>query len=267
MGVLGEQVAAPQAYSPEILEAIPRELGRAALGVEPNAVFHGGDAWHLYEVSWLNSQERPQHRVGVLTIPASSPNTVESKSLKLYLNSLNFHEFVSDEHAEHRICADLEAVVGSAVSLVLMGANELSAITVKGPIELLEHTVSAPLSGPSDLSELIDSASGTVQLRLGSHHLRSLCPVTGQPDWATWVMDYRGPAINREVLLAYIESFREHQEYHEQCVERQFTEILKASGAEYLSIGAFYQRRGGIDITPWRSTEVFMPPLDRLDRQ
>jgi len=257
--VLGARVDAPTTYSPTILEPIYRAEARSALAITDKVC--GYDCWHLYELSWLDATDRPQHYIGVLTIDCSSPATVESKSLKLYLNSLNFQVFSSRDTAEQTICRDLSQVVGREVDLQLLPPDGLAAIT-REPAGILldtddaggrrETTAGRPTNGDETLL---------------SHRLRSLCPVTGQPDWGTVVVAYRGPSIDRAALLRQIEGFREHQDFHEHCVESLFAHVLDTYNPERLAITAYYQRRGGIDITPSRANYPIAPALTRMGRQ
>lgn len=260
---LGQRVDAPTQYAPEILERIVRQPRDAA-------IVHGFDVWHLYELSWLvdaaTGAVGSSHYVGVLTIPADSAHTVESKSLKLYLNSLNFHVFASDEQAVERIRADLEVVLGVAPALSLFAPSDIAAITREPEGELLDE--SAPLScstgGSADLCEAADEVE---EARFISHRLRSLCPVTAQPDWATLVIDYVGPRVSRGALMAYVNSFREHQDFHERCIEAIFDYMRQRAAPRRLAVTGYFQRRGGVDITPHRSTDSTAPSLYRTGRQ
>jgi 7-cyano-7-deazaguanine reductase len=264
-GALGNKIAAPKLYAPEILEPISRREGRDALGISQTDMF-GYDCWHLYELSWLNAQEQPQHGVGVLIVDAASPTTIESKSLKLYLNSLNFHCFESQAAAVDVICRDIGCVTGSKVTLAMLPPTELAGITREPKGLLLEDNVLA--AGAKHKEGLWCDAHGDIgRQTLVSHRLRSLCPVTAQPDWGTLVIEYQGLPLYLDQLLSFVESFREHQEFHEQCVERCFKVLMQQTGAESLTVSAFYQRRGGIDITPVRSTGPVLPKHWRMGRQ
>lgn len=265
--VLGETIAAPLTYSPEILEPIPRSTNRDQLNFGGLTHLFGADVWHLYEMSWLEPGQRPVSYCGVLVIPCDSPATVESKSLKLYLNSLNFHEFTDSQSAVACITNDLSALTGAAVGLQLLLPTELDSITqeITGePIALPpEHASGRDGSVPC----VLQVSSARTNRTLVSHNLRSLCPVTGQPDWATLVIDYEGLAFDCASLTAYVHSYRTHQEYHEQCVERIFADLYGIAEPSHLSVVAFYQRRGGIDITPWRSMLPINIPTTRTGRQ
>lgn len=262
---LGKKVAAPKRYAPDILEAISRREGREALGPAPKSMV-GHDCWHLYELSWLNLRNEPQHCVGVLLVDSASPATIESKSLKLYLNSLNFHCFASEAQACEVICGDIGRVTQSDVSLTVLPPDGLGAIT-REPEGVLLEADPQQSDHTSMQSPWCDSGDDILDATYVSHRLRSLCPVTAQPDWGTLVIDYRGRPINHHRLLGFIESFREHQEFHEQCVERCFYEVMKQTNPESLRVSAFYQRRGGIDITPVRSNHRVVPELWRMGRQ
>ena len=264
-GALGNKIAAPKLYAPEILEPIARREGRDTLGISQTDMF-GYDCWHLYELSWLNAQEQPQHGVGVLIVDAASPTTIESKSLKLYLNSLNFHCFESQAAAVDVICRDIGCVTGSKVTLAMLPPTELAGITREPKGLLLEDNVLA--AGAKHKEGLWCDAHGDIgRQTLVSHRLRSLCPVTAQPDWGTLVIEYQGLPLYLDQLLSFVESFREHQEFHEQCVERCFKVLMQQTGAESLTVSAFYQRRGGIDITPVRSNGPVLPKHWRMGRQ
>jgi len=270
--ILGSRVAAPTRYAPDILEPIPRELARTALGVEKSLPFGGADVWHLYELSWLSTNQVPVSYVGTLSIPVDTPNLVESKSLKLYLNSLNFESFESDAAAVACIVADVSKVVGGEVALVIAPVDDLSRITGEPEGFVIDTVIpavgaiSAPVTARNQY--LSARADDQVEETLTSHLLRSLCPVTGQPDWASLVVHYSGNAIEHAGLLNYVLSYREHQEFHEQCVERIFLDIRAQCAPRTLTVAAFYQRRGGIDITPWRTTHGdFLVPVTRMARQ
>ena len=259
-GVLGQTVAAPERYAPEILEPIHRQKSAAT-------VCFGWDIWHAYELSWCIGDEAC-HCVGWLAIPADSPATVESKSLKLYLNSLNFHSFGGHQEAVDTICGDISACVGATVSLECLPVEGLSAITE----ELDGVNLSARAAHRGIETIAADSLThspgmgNVVSEHLVSHSLRSLCPVTAQPDWGSLSIRYSGKAIEHESVSAYLSGYRSHQGFHEQCVDQIFTDLLTLK-PDSLQVAAFYQRRGGIDITPWRSTEPLAANPQRLGRQ
>jgi 7-cyano-7-deazaguanine reductase len=265
--LLGRQTPIPQEYAPHILHSIPRVIARQHLGIGADLPFFGVDLWHAYEMSWLDSTGKPVVLVGRFTVPASSPNIVESKSFKLYLNSLNSSRFVTAEQARLTIVKDISGAVGERVELQLRGIGDPSLAGAALAGECLDDVPVAPWSGEPQAEQLQIQPGRVVEEVLYSHLLRSLCPVTGQPDWATVWLHYRGAAIEHTSLLQYIIAYREHQEFHEQCVERMFCDISLRCVPQFLHLQAFYTRRGGLDINPFRSTDPDARPLPRLNRQ
>jgi 7-cyano-7-deazaguanine reductase len=265
--LLGKSTPVIEEYTPALLYPIPRAQGRARLGLDQTLPFAGADLWHAYEMSWLDATGKPVVRVGRFTIAASSPSMVESKSFKLYLNSLNNTRFSSEAELLAIVVKDISAVAGAEVRLELHDPAD----PVLAGAALAGHCLDdLPLTSSAlDYDqELLRIRSGeVVQERLYSHLLRSLCPVTGQPDWATVWLHYSGAALDHSSLLDYIVSYRQHQEFHEQCVERMFLDIQRRCAPQFLHIQAFYTRRGGLDINPFRSTDPAAQPLPRLNRQ
>ena len=250
---LGREVAYPRAYDATLLYPIPRALGRAQIGIAAAALpFAGHDRWQAYEVSWLDSRGKPQVATATLQVPADSPNLVESKSLKLYLNSFNGSRFDDAEAVRARIEADLSAAAGAPVSM----AFGLPPMQVDdGDGESIDAiAIDIDQYGPPDAGLLAADAGTPVEETLRSALLKSNCPVTGQPDWADVAIAYRGPRIDREALLRYLVGFRDHAEFHEQCVERLFVDLQARCRPQWLSVEARYTRRGGLDINPWRAT-------------
>lgn len=265
--LLGRQTGVVDSYAPQLLYPIPRASGREHIGCTSPLPFYGTDLWHAYEMSWLDGQGKPVVRVGRILVPAGSPNMVESKSFKLYLNSLNNTRFASEEEVIALIRRDIAAVVGTEIGLDLFAVNDkvLAGAAPAGQcLDDLPVTV-ADTEPSADMLEL-DSGAGREE-QLSSHLLRSLCPVTSQPDWATVWVHYRGAPLKHESLLRYIIAYRRHQEFHEQCVERMFCDLQRRIEPEFLHIQAFYTRRGGLDINPFRSTDPDARPLPRLNRQ
>jgi 7-cyano-7-deazaguanine reductase len=269
--LLGRQVEYRDTYAPELLQPIERQRGRAALGLAPTALpFRGEDVWHAYELSWLEPDGRPVAAAGRLFVPADSPAIVESKSLKLYLNSLNNSVFESREQVRSILTADLSRAAGAAVGVELLACDDSSLAGVTAPgtcVDSEAFTREAREPAAALLSHAKGLPAVDDEETLHSHLLRSLCPVTAQPDWATLVVWMRGARVDRASLLRYVVSFRRHQEFHEQCVERIFCDLLSALAPGALSVQALYTRRGGLDISPWRSTEAGAAPRYRLDRQ
>jgi len=263
---LGRQVDYPRSYDAGLLFPIARSLGREALGLRSGALpFAGHDRWHAYELSWLDPRGVPQVGAATFVVPADSPHLVESKSLKLYLNSFNATRFASRDAVRERIARDLSAAAGSGVSVTL-DLPPVEDAPVGDSIDTLE--VDIDCYGPPRAELLEADAGDVVDEVLASALLKSNCPVTGQPDWADVRIAYRGPRIDRASLLRYLVSFRDHCEFHEQCVERIFVDVGARCRPERLSVEARYTRRGGLDINPWRATPgVPAPAPTRHPRQ
>lgn len=256
---LGREVAYPSQYDAGLLFPIPRVQGRTELGIAGDALpFIGHDRWHAYELSWLDARGKPCVATATFTVPCDSPNLVESKSLKLYLNSLNAERFNSDEAVRERIAVDLSARAGADVT-VAFGLPEMAQAEAGESIDAQDIEISD--YGPPNPSYLSSDQAQVVEELLFSHLLKSNCPVTGQPDWGSVVLAYRGPRIERTGLLRYLVSFREHAGFHEQCVERIFQDVLTFCQPSQLSVEARYTRRGGLDINPWRATPGTESPV------
>ncbi|HZH42849.1 MAG TPA: NADPH-dependent 7-cyano-7-deazaguanine reductase QueF [Lysobacter sp.] len=248
---LGRSVDYPRQYDPTLLYPIERAAGRDEIGLERGALpFAGIDRWHAYELGWLDPRGKPQVGTATIEVPADTPRLIESKSLKLYLNSLNAARFETAEQARARIEADLAHAAGGAVRVTL----GLPAIADDGALSIDELDVAIDHYGPPRAEFLHADAGQLVEETLASDLLKSNCPVTGQPDWARVVIAYRGPRLDRAGLLRYLVSFREHCEFHEQCVERIFVDLTRIARPQQLSVEARYTRRGGLDINPWRAT-------------
>ena len=263
--LLGREVAYPRRYDPALLFPIARAPARAALGLGDALPFAGHDRWHAYELSWLDARGKPQVATATLRVPASTPHLVESKSLKLYLNSLNAERFEAPEAVRRRIADDLSRATGGPVAvdfgLPPMGGDDGAAC-----IDALE--VDIDRYGPPDPGLLRADPGDQADEVLRSHLLKSNCPVTGQPDWGSVMIRYRGPKLDREALLRYLIGYRQHQDFHEHCVEHIFMDLLERARPERLLVLARYVRRGGLDISPWRATPGERPPEPlRLARQ
>jgi 7-cyano-7-deazaguanine reductase len=265
--LLGRATAYPQRYDPDLLHPIARATGRAVL---PPAALHalqGTDFWTAFELSWLGPRGMPRVAVAEIAIPCASPNIVESKSLKLYLNSLNDTRFATPDVAA-RMQADISACCGAPVELSLYSLDDYARRGIRQPAGECIDAIELDEPGFEPDATRLRAAPGTrIAEVLYSDLLKSNCPVTGQPDWATVVIDYCGPRIDRAGLLAYILSFRHHSDFHEHCVERMFCDLWCQVQPERLSLMARYTRRGGIDINPWRTSTPSQPPLGRLVRQ
>ena len=255
---LGREVAYPQAYDASLLYPIPRRLGREAIGVAAPLPFIGHDRWNAYELSWLEPGGKPRVATATLQVPADSPNLVESKSLKLYLNSFNASRFADTDAVRARIEADLSQAAGAPVTMAF-GLPPFQPADEGACIDDLDLDI-ASCDSP-DAMLLTADQDDVVEETLASALLKSNCPVTGQPDWADLAIRYRGPRIDRAGLLRYVVGFRDHAEFHEQCVERIFVDVLARCAPEWLSVEARYTRRGGLDINPWRATAGIDPPV------
>ncbi|MCP5019425.1 MAG: NADPH-dependent 7-cyano-7-deazaguanine reductase QueF [Ketobacter sp.] len=267
-GPLGQSSAYPDQYDPAQLHAIPRKLGRLEIGVDENSLpFHGEDVWNAYELSWLNPKGKPVVALMFMVVPANSPNIVESKSLKLYLGSYNQTVMASVRQVTDKIAEDIGKVVGAKIRI------ELTELAWQGRFEVVSlpgrciDDLDVDVSAYEVDSSLLTTEDHFVHVQLHSHLLRSCCPVTGQPDWASVLIEYSGNRICEEGLLKYLISFRSNQEFHEQCVERIFMDISRQCKPEKLSVYARYTRRGGIDINPFRSSDPRSMANLRLVRQ
>ena len=263
--LLGRGVAYPSQYDPALLFPIPRAPAREALGLGAQPPFEGHDRWQAYELSWLDPRGKPVVATAMLTVPASTPRLVESKSLKLYLNSLNAERFDSAGHARERIAGDLSQAAGGPVEL-RFGLPPLAHDNDDATC-IDDLDVAIDRYGPPDAGLLHAHAGDEADERLRSHLLKSNCPVTGQPDWATIDIAYRGPRIDRAALLRYLVSYREHAGFHEQCVEQVFVDLMARCAPRWLSVEARYTRRGGLDINPWRATPGSDPPAPRREHR
>lgn len=259
---LGKATEYQSHYAPELLYPIPRQLKRSELGItDANLPFVGEDLWNAYELSWLNPKGKPVVAVGTFRVPANSPNLIESKSFKLYLNSFNQSSFDNIAAVSATMSRDLSAAAGSPVIVTLepLSASPVASIGTPDGILLDELDITCDRYQPEP-ALLTPLPGENVEETLYSHLLKSNCLVTGQPDWAMVVIRYRGKPIDRAGLLRYIVSFRNHNEFHEQCVERIFSDIRVRCQPEVLAVHARYTRRGGLDINPFRSTGDYAPP-------
>ncbi|UGS43763.1 NADPH-dependent 7-cyano-7-deazaguanine reductase QueF [Pseudocitrobacter corydidari] len=267
---LGKSTDYRDTYDAGLLQGVPRSLNRDPLGLHADTLpFHGADIWTLYELSWLNAKGLPQVAVGHVELSHTTVNLVESKSFKLYLNSFNQTRFGSWEDVRHTLERDLSACAQGDVTVSLYRLDEIEGQPIahfhgtcidNQDIEIDNYQFNADYL-------LNSTGSKKVEETLVSHLLKSNCLITHQPDWGSVQIEYRGPQIDREKLLRYLVSFRHHNEFHEQCVERIFSDILRFCQPESLSVYARYTRRGGLDINPWRSNTDFVPAIGRLVRQ
>lgn len=267
---LGKETEYEFQYNPSLLMAIPRADNRRSLGIDGELPFHGVDIWNAYELSWLEPGGKPAVAIATLTIPADSPAIVESKSLKLYLNSFNQSVYASMGEVADTIRADLSQCLATELEVSLSAvdsASEWMEISAEKGRLLDDLDVDIQDYSPNPDLLVLDDRKGAVEETVYSHLLRSNCPVTGQPDWGSVFISYRGRAINHASILKYIVSYRENQEFHEHCVEQIFTDIMRECAPSALTVYARYLRRGGIDINPYRSTSTEVAKNKRLNRQ
>lgn len=251
---LGKKSAWPERYAPEVLCAVPRRESRDALGLRAPLPFRGEDLWNAWELSWLDPGGKPVAATGVFRVPATSDNIVESKSLKLYLGSLAMSRFDSAGAVASRIAGDLSQVAGCPVTAaVYPAASWPTGAFTDLPGECIDDLDAACSTAEVDPSLLATTGGGSVAEELHSHLLRSNCPVTNQPDTGSLLVRYRGAPIDRRGLLRYLVSYRRHCAFHESCVERIFVDIKARCAPERLTVYARYNRRGGLDINPFRS--------------
>ena len=265
---LGKTVDYPDEYAPGVLFPIAREEARSALGLNDRLPFHGVDAWNAWELTWLDASGRPTVATATMMIDASSPNIVESKSLKLYLGSFAMSRYENAADVGQVIAADIANVTGAAVDVTVQtGPNPAKAAIASLPGLNIDDLPLEGLTDDVDASLLCCKPDSPAEGELHSHLLRSLCPVTGQPDYGSLLVRFEGAAIDPVSLLAYLVSFRRHSDFHEACVERMFVDILAECRPQKLTVSARYTRRGGIDINPFRTN--FRDTVDngRLWRQ
>jgi len=257
-------------YTPSLLFPIPRAPKWAELGLSAETLpYQGVDFWNCFELSWLLPSGKPVVAIGEFAIPADSPNIIESKSFKLYLNSLNQTVFAESAELVEVLQKDLSAAAGKAVVVRVRSLDEVAAEGVAALPGTCIDDLDVSISNYDEPQPgLLRCESGRViEESLHSHLLKSNCPVTGQPDWGSVVVQYRGAALDHAGLLAYLVSFRQHADFHEQCVERIFLDLQRLLKPEHLTVYARYVRRGGLDINPYRSTAVIQPDNRRLVRQ
>ncbi|CAH0534248.1 NADPH-dependent 7-cyano-7-deazaguanine reductase [Vibrio stylophorae] len=267
---LGQKTEYRDQYDASLLQPVPRSLNRDALNLGDSLPFSGCDIWTLYELSWLNANGLPQVAIGEVRLPATSPNLVESKSFKLYLNSFNQTRFDNWQQVQQTLTADLSACAGEAVHVAISKVTDFEQQAIIGFAgECIDEQV-IEINDYAFDANYLEGAANTEQVTetLHSHLLKSNCLITHQPDWGSVEITYQGGRIDREKLLRYLVSFRQHNEFHEQCVERIFTDIMRFCAPQALTVYARYTRRGGLDINPYRSNIEGEPMHNhRLPRQ
>ncbi|MGJ7510883.1 NADPH-dependent 7-cyano-7-deazaguanine reductase QueF [Variovorax sp. GT1P44] len=260
---LGRASAYVDHYDASLLFPIPRSTQREAMGIKGTTLpFFGADLWTAFELSWLNARGKPQLAIAHFTVPCETPNIVESKSFKLYLNSFNSTVFADAEAVRARLRADLSEAVwrgsdrSGSVGVKLLAPSEFNSEAVHEfeglDLDRLDIECTHYQPAPELLSS--DTTQAPVTETLTSRLLKSNCLVTGQPDWGSVQIRYSGPQIDQAGLLAYIVSFRNHNEFHEPCAERMFTDIWRHCQPTKLAVHARYTRRGGLDINPFRTS-------------
>ena len=266
---LGKKIGYTFTYDPAQLFPVERDLGRKALGLNTEQLpFHGEDIWTAWELSWLSATGKPVSAVAEIRVPATTPCIVESKSLKLYLNSFNMSRFDNPKSVKSTMEKDLSQVAGGDVRVNIFDCDDVKALSVQKARGICIDHQEAESYVYEVTPSLLKHGDGQVEYEtLCSHILRTNCPVTGQPDWATVEISYAGRQIDPKSLLAYLVSFRTHTGYHENCVETIFTQIMAALSPDELTVVGRFTRRGGLDINPCRSSTPLAFPNGRLVRQ
>ena len=253
---LGKQVDYEFEYNPDLLQGVPRSLSRDTLNLAGSGLpFDGIDTWTGYELSCLNLKGKPNVAILECHVPITSKNLIESKSFKLYLNSFNQTKFASAEDVRQVLQADLSACAGEPVEVKLILPEQFSSLQFQEFNGTLLDSLDVEIDQYSPNTQYLTVAKNVtgVQETLVSHLLKSNCLITSQPDWASIQIRYEGKAIEHEGLLKYLISFRQHNEFHEQCVERIYNDIMQHCQPDKLTVCARYTRRGGLDINPFRS--------------
>ena len=277
-GPLGESSQYAEGYSPKRLFPMPRAEGRSAVGLRGALDWYGQDVWTGYEFSWLNERGKPEVAVMRLTVAAESSHIVESKSMKLYLNGYAQTRFDSTSKVRDRLAEDLSHAFGGAVAVELvalaepsLGVSELAGYCLDElDVEITDYQRNPDLlvlAATQGAKETKETKEKPVTQVLTTHLFRSLCPVTAQPDWASVIVSYSGAAIDQAGLLKYLVSYRQHQAFHETTVERIYADIWERCQPERLSVSGRFLRRGGLDISPTRSSESQPMDMSRLSRQ
>jgi 7-cyano-7-deazaguanine reductase len=264
---LGKPTEYSSRYTPELLFGVARSVARELSGIGPELPFSGSDIWNAWELTWLDETGKPVVATATIAVDATSPNIIESKSLKLYLNSFAMTRYRTVDEVSALIQTDLSQVAGSSVIVDIKSAiTSTSDSIVQFPGTCIDHLEMAEMSNYVDASVLRCSTE-TVSEEIYSHLLRSNCPVTNQPDMGSVLVRYKGPKIDQSSLLQYIVSYRQHSDFHEACIERIFVDLNKHCAPEKLTIYARYNRRGGLDINPFRTNANESPDNLRLWRQ
>ena len=268
---LGKQTAFPTSYDPGLLFPVARADNRRTLGLETDVLPFGGfDHWRAYELSWLSPTGKPVVALADILVPCDSPCLIESKSMKLYFNSLNQKVFKDADSARTRIALDLGEVAGAAVQVIVYRSDDALMHTGDVPEGFLLDELPVAVSVFKPAPELLRCLSGAdVDETLYSHLFRSNCPITAQPDWGSIMIQYQGAPIDHSSVLLYLISYRLHEGFHEHCVEQIFQDLMAHCKPRALRVSINFLRRGGLEINPMRSSDklVAVHPLPRLLRQ
>ena len=267
---LGQKTEYSSQYDRTLLQPVPRALNRDGLGITQNQPFTiGADIWTAYEISWLNEKGLPQVAIADIYLDYQSQNLIESKSFKLYLNSFNQSKFADFNTVQQTMQRDLSECAQGDVKVCLNPVTVYDSQKIdhlqgdcidEQDIEITSYEFNADWLKDCVSDEIVEE-------KLVSHLLKSNCLITNQPDWGTLHIHYVGKKIDHENLLRYVVSFRQHNEFHEQCVERIFCDLMHYAKPEKLTVYARYTRRGGLDINPFRSNFENLPENLRLARQ
>jgi 7-cyano-7-deazaguanine reductase len=277
---LGKKSAYADQYDASLLFPIARQEKRSEIGITDSLPFMGADLWTAYELSWLNTRGKPQVAIALITVPCESPCIVESKSVKLYFNSFNNTRFEGSDHGAAAVREAIALDIGAStfgkargqarVGIRLIAAEQFDSEKVQELQGVNLDRLDVQCSHYTPAPELLKAAfdEQPVSETLVSHLLKSNCLVTNQPDWGSVQISYCGPQIDQGSLLQYIVSFRNHNEFHEQCVERIYNDIWQRCKPTKLSVYARYTRRGGVDINPFRTSHPqALPSAVRTARQ
>lgn len=264
---LGKSSSYTSSYDPTLLFPIPRKTKRDEIQVPLQLPFSGVDIWNAYEISWLNPKGKPQVAIAEFKIPCTSTNIIESKSFKLYLNSFNQTPFNSPKEVETLLENDISKGVEEAIQVNLIAPQDFHKAEFQEFKGTCLDDLDIEVNNYSIQTDLLKCSDEQVKETLYSNLLKSNCLVTGQPDWASLQIRYIGPKIQHEGLLKYLISFREHNEFHEQCIEKIFIDLLRYCRPEKLTVYGRYTRRGGLDINPFRSNFESTPSNFRHCRQ
>jgi 7-cyano-7-deazaguanine reductase len=256
---LGHATTYAERYDPALLFPVERAPLRAELGLEAPLPFGGADLWTAYELSWLDPPGKPQVAVATWAVPCESPAIVESKSVKLYLTAFNQSRFASAAEVAAAITTDLSAATGAPVRVRLVAPAEFASLPHGELAGTSLDALPLPIVDDAPAPYRLAASGARVDETLGTDLFRSVCPVTGQPDYASVQIRYVGPRIDPSGLLAYLVSFRRHPGFHEHCVERIFADLWRRCVPESLAVYARFTRRGGVDINPFRGRGYAVP--------